>query len=60
MSDSKKNAPFIAPQSDAQRAKDKLRVANAYLSWRDCKLCGKPTIEGYVCYHCKEDDSDVR
>lgn len=46
------------PNTPEQRAKDKLAVANAYLSWHTCGLCERPTVTGYVCFHCGEDDSE--
>lgn len=48
---------FGVPDTDAQRRKDMLAVAVAYLQWRTCGLCERPTIAGYICFHCKEDDS---
>lgn len=49
---------FGVPNTPEQRMRDKLAVANAYFDWVDCKLCERPTLKGYICFHCKEDDSD--
>ena len=43
--------------TDRQYRAATLRVAEAYVSWHTCRLCLLPTVAGYVCYHCKGDDS---
>ena len=48
---------FGVPNTPEQQMRDKVAVANAYMAWHNCRLCERPTVAGYICFHCKEDDS---
>jgi hypothetical protein len=32
-------------------------LAHAFMNVEKCKVCLHPTVEGYVCYFCGQDDS---
>lgn len=45
------------PPSQADDVRDGLELAKQYLAFRRCGCCRRLTVEGYICYWCKEDDS---